>query len=197
MFVSRLISARLAEIDYAALVDASPSPLPSFLSFLVSRYSVESAHAHFDRVRLKAILFLGTSSKYDVSGMKTDLEEMEMKGLRGLTLERAIVYGKVRATARSIAEAGAHLVLLAASPRPTSARPPPPRAARSYISRNLLSVCWRPPGTCRRSSGCFGARPPCRNLRNKTEEEQFGEERGRRGGEKEESRAIAGGHVLD
>lgn len=47
-------------------------------------------------MRLKAILFLGASSKYDVAAMKQELEEMEVKGLRGLTLERAIVYGKVR-----------------------------------------------------------------------------------------------------
>lgn len=46
-------------------------------------------------MRLKAILFLGTSSKYDVAAMKQELEEMEVKGLRGLMLERAIVYGKV------------------------------------------------------------------------------------------------------
>lgn len=46
-------------------------------------------------MRLKAILFLANSSNYDVTGVKKDLEEMEVNGLRGLTLERAIVYGKV------------------------------------------------------------------------------------------------------
>ncbi|ORY74073.1 hypothetical protein BCR35DRAFT_293491 [Leucosporidium creatinivorum] len=83
------------ESDYATLLSTSPSPPPSFLSFLVSRYSSDSPNAQFDRVRLKAILFLGASSKYDVTAMKKELEEMEVKGLRGLTLERAIVYGKL------------------------------------------------------------------------------------------------------
>lgn len=69
---------------------------PSFLFFLASRFAADSSHATFDRVRLKTILFLATSSNYDVTGTKQDLEGMEVKGLRGLTLERALVYGRVR-----------------------------------------------------------------------------------------------------
>mgnify|MGYP001586933735 FL=1 len=42
------------------------------------------------------MLFLNTSAQYDVPAMKAELEDMEVRGLRGLTLERAIVYGKVR-----------------------------------------------------------------------------------------------------
>jgi hypothetical protein len=38
---------------------------------------------------------LGTSSNYDLAGTKKELEGMEMRGLKGLTLERAIVYGRV------------------------------------------------------------------------------------------------------
>lgn len=69
---------------------------PTFLAYLISRYSAESELALFDRVRLKTILFLRASTKYDVAKIKKDLDDMELQGLRGLTLERAIVYGKVR-----------------------------------------------------------------------------------------------------
>lgn len=83
------------ESAYASLAASTSSP-PTLLSFLTSRYSAEGPHALLDRVRLKAILFLNTSAKYDVPSAKTDLEEIEVKGMRGLTLERVIVYGKVR-----------------------------------------------------------------------------------------------------
>ncbi|BGP17675.1 hypothetical protein JCM10213v2_005713 [Rhodosporidiobolus nylandii] len=85
---------REQESEYATLT-ASTSSLPTFLSFLTSRYSASSPHALLNRVRLKALLFLGASSKYDVEGAKQDLDEMEMEGMRGLTLERAVVYGKL------------------------------------------------------------------------------------------------------
>ncbi|CEQ41527.1 SPOSA6832_03250, partial [Sporobolomyces salmonicolor] len=91
------------ESAYTTLVSSSPSSPPSFLSFLTSHYDPNSPHAHLGRVRLKAILFLSGSSKYDVQGAKADLEEMEMKGLRGLTLERVIVYGKLRLDRQALA----------------------------------------------------------------------------------------------
>ncbi|GAA5956387.1 hypothetical protein JCM21900_000171 [Sporobolomyces salmonicolor] len=94
---------REQESAYATLVSSSPSSPPSFLSFLTSHYDPNSPHAHLGRVRLKAILFLSGSSKYDVQGAKADLEEMEMKGLRGLTLERVIVYGKLRLDRQALA----------------------------------------------------------------------------------------------
>lgn len=84
-----------AETAYAELRASTSSP-PSFLGFLTSQYYLSSEHAMFDSVRLKAILFLRASSRYDVTSVKKDLEDMEKRGLRGLTLERAIVYGKVR-----------------------------------------------------------------------------------------------------
>lgn len=68
---------------------------PSFLAFLIERYSPDSPQALLDRVRLKALLFLSSSSKYDVEDAKKELEAMEVKGLKGLVLERAVVYGKV------------------------------------------------------------------------------------------------------
>ncbi|GAA5904811.1 hypothetical protein JCM8208_001362 [Rhodotorula glutinis] len=100
---------REQETAYVALAESTSSsttdPTPTFLSFLASRYSasISSAdgdsatppHALLDRVRLKAILFLGHSTQYDVQSAKADLEEIEMKGMRGLTLERVIVYGKL------------------------------------------------------------------------------------------------------
>lgn len=86
---------RTAESAYAELADSTSAP-PSFLSFLTNRYDPDSPHALLDRVRLKAILFLGSSSKYDLQGAKKEFEEMEVKGQRGLTLERVIIYGKVR-----------------------------------------------------------------------------------------------------
>ncbi|GAA6055225.1 hypothetical protein JCM3770_000723 [Rhodotorula araucariae] len=86
---------REQESAYAALAASSSTP-PTFLSFLASRYSPNEPYALLDRVRLKAILFLGSSSTYDVEGVKADLEEMEMRGMRGLALERVIVYGKLR-----------------------------------------------------------------------------------------------------
>ncbi|TNY19371.1 hypothetical protein DMC30DRAFT_448017 [Rhodotorula diobovata] len=85
---------REQESAYASLAASTSSP-PTLLSFLTSRYSAEGPHALLDRVRLKAILFLNTSAKYDVPSAKTDLEEIEVKGMRGLTLERVIVYGKL------------------------------------------------------------------------------------------------------
>ena len=84
-----------AEASYADVRSLTPLSPPSFLHFLVSRYDLASPHVDFDRVRLKTILFLATSVNYDVAGTKKELEELELKGLRGLTLERAIVYGKV------------------------------------------------------------------------------------------------------
>ncbi|BGP41415.1 hypothetical protein JCM10449v2_005395 [Rhodotorula kratochvilovae] len=86
---------REQESAYATFAASSSTP-PSFLSFLASRYAPDAPHALLDRVRLKTILFLGSSSKYDVQGVKTALEEMEMRGMRGLALERVIVYGKLR-----------------------------------------------------------------------------------------------------
>ncbi|SCZ87760.1 BZ3500_MvSof-1268-A1-R1_Chr2-3g05228 [Microbotryum saponariae] len=62
----------------------------SFLSFICSRVDHEAPHADFDRVRLKAILFLSTSKNYDLAAIKTKLES----GPRAsLVFERAIVYG--------------------------------------------------------------------------------------------------------
>ncbi|GAA5939746.1 hypothetical protein JCM3775_001615 [Rhodotorula graminis] len=100
---------REQETAYAALAESTSTSTtdstPTFLSFLVSRYSASvsnadgngaaPAHALLDRVRLKAILFLGHSTQYDVQSAKADLEEIEIKGMRGLTLERVIVYGKL------------------------------------------------------------------------------------------------------
>ncbi|GAA5852101.1 hypothetical protein JCM9279_005057 [Rhodotorula babjevae] len=97
---------REQETAYAALAQSTSDSTPTFLSFLASRYSASIAsadlgdnsapsHALLDRVRLKAILFLGHSTQYDVQSAKADLEEIEMKGMRGLTLERVIVYGKL------------------------------------------------------------------------------------------------------
>uniref|UniRef100_A0A0K3C490 BY PROTMAP: gi/472583522/gb/EMS21155.1/ TGF beta receptor associated protein [Rhodosporidium toruloides NP11] gi/647396884/emb/CDR39543.1/ RHTO0S04e06238g1_1 [Rhodosporidium toruloides] n=1 Tax=Rhodotorula toruloides TaxID=5286 RepID=A0A0K3C490_RHOTO len=85
---------REQESAYASLVASTSNP-PTFLAFLTSRYSADSSRALLDRVRLKAALFLSGSTKYDVQAAKQELEEMEVKGLRGLTLERAIVYGKL------------------------------------------------------------------------------------------------------
>ncbi|KAL8283319.1 hypothetical protein RQP46_005729 [Phenoliferia psychrophenolica] len=86
------------ESSYAALVASSESTAPSFLCFLASRFTTTSSSPHetFDRVRLKLVLFLNNSSNYDVAATKKELEDMEVRGLRGLTLERAIVYGKLR-----------------------------------------------------------------------------------------------------
>ncbi|GAA5867831.1 hypothetical protein JCM8547_003390 [Rhodosporidiobolus lusitaniae] len=86
---------REQESDYAVLSSSTSTP-PSYLSFLTSCYSPSSPHSLLDRVRLKALLFLGGSSKYDVQGAKKELEEMEVRGLRGLTLERVVVYGKLK-----------------------------------------------------------------------------------------------------
>ncbi|BGP09381.1 hypothetical protein JCM10049v2_005249 [Rhodotorula toruloides] len=86
---------REQESAYASLVASTSNP-PTFLAFLTSRYSVDSSRALLDRVRLKAALFLSASTKYDVQAAKHELEEMEVKGLKGLTLERAIVYGKLQ-----------------------------------------------------------------------------------------------------
>ena len=86
----------LLESSYADLVASTESIPPSFLFFLASRFTTTSPQATFDRVRLKAILFLNNSPNYDVAAAKKELDEMEVRGFRGLTLERAIVYGKVR-----------------------------------------------------------------------------------------------------
>ncbi|BGP33373.1 hypothetical protein JCM10296v2_005173 [Rhodotorula toruloides] len=85
---------REQESAYASLVASTSNP-PAFLAFLTARSSADSSRALLDRVRLKAALFLSGSTKYDVQAAKQELEEMEVKGLRGLTLERAIVYGKL------------------------------------------------------------------------------------------------------
>ncbi|GAA5825001.1 hypothetical protein JCM11251_006058 [Rhodosporidiobolus azoricus] len=85
---------RQQESDYHSLPSSSTAP-PTFLSFLTTSYDTSSPHALLDRVRLKALIFLACSSKYDISGAKKELEAMEVKGLRGLTLERVVVYGKL------------------------------------------------------------------------------------------------------
>ncbi|GAA6019435.1 hypothetical protein JCM8202_001808 [Rhodotorula sphaerocarpa] len=85
---------REQEDEYGELTASTSAP-PSLLGFLVSRYSPDKPHALLDRVRLKALLFLSSSAKYDVEHAKTELEAMETKGLKGLTLMRAVVYGKL------------------------------------------------------------------------------------------------------
>ncbi|GAA5907483.1 uncharacterized protein JCM6883_001219 [Sporobolomyces salmoneus] len=84
---------REQETSFLQLDSSIPT---TFLSHLTSLYSPSSRFAKLDRIRLKTILFLSTSSKYDLSETKNALEEMEMKGLKGLTLERVIVYGKLK-----------------------------------------------------------------------------------------------------
>ncbi|GAA5826426.1 hypothetical protein JCM10212_004903, partial [Sporobolomyces blumeae] len=79
-----------------AKLEASTSNPPTFLSYLTSRYRPDGPHATVDRVRLKAILFLSTSNKYDVEDAKRELEELERNGSTGLTLERIVVYGKLK-----------------------------------------------------------------------------------------------------
>ncbi|KAM0748698.1 hypothetical protein T439DRAFT_70364 [Meredithblackwellia eburnea MCA 4105] len=90
---------RAQEAEYQSIVasqtSASPPP-PTFLSYLASSFNPSSENASFDQVRLKTILFLSNSAHYDTAAMKKELDEMELSGLRGLTLERAIVYGKLR-----------------------------------------------------------------------------------------------------
>lgn len=84
------------ESEYINLVSSSSThQVPTFLSFISGRFDSNSIHATFDSARLKTILFLSTSSNYDILAIKKSFEDMESKGLRGLTLERAIVYGKV------------------------------------------------------------------------------------------------------
>ncbi|GAA5933539.1 uncharacterized protein JCM15063_001342 [Sporobolomyces koalae] len=93
---------RKQETSYLELEASTLSP-PTFLSFLTTRYSSESRFALLDRVRLKAILFLSHSTKYDVSDAKRELEDLEVKGARGLTLERTIVYGKLKLDRQALA----------------------------------------------------------------------------------------------
>ncbi|GAA5979077.1 hypothetical protein JCM5350_007058 [Sporobolomyces pararoseus] len=70
----------------------------TFLSFLIDQHSASSQFSSLDQLRLKLILLLSTSSKYDLNDTKTRLEEMEIKnGLKGgLTFERVIIYGKLK-----------------------------------------------------------------------------------------------------
>lgn len=96
-----------AESEYAELTTSTSSP-PSFLEFLASRYSPDAPLALLNRIRLKALLFLDSSTKYDLEDAKKQLEAMEMKGLKGLTLERAVVYGKVTRTRFHLAIAYIH-----------------------------------------------------------------------------------------
>ncbi|SGZ31858.1 BQ5605_C042g12021 [Microbotryum silenes-dioicae] len=82
---SILVHARNQTTAYTSVEDRA-----SFLSFICSRVDHEAPHADFDRVRLKAILFLSTSNNYDLAAIKTKLES----GPRAsLVFERAIVYG--------------------------------------------------------------------------------------------------------
>ncbi|SCV74998.1 BQ2448_8027 [Microbotryum intermedium] len=82
---SILAHSREQTTAYTAIKDR-----PTFLDFLCSRVDGEASHAAFDRVRLKAILFLSTSKNYDLAAIKTKLES----GPRAsLLFERAIVYG--------------------------------------------------------------------------------------------------------
>ncbi|GAA5879657.1 hypothetical protein JCM3774_002398 [Rhodotorula dairenensis] len=85
---------RAQESEYAELTASTSSP-PTFLHFLASRYSPDAPRALLNRIRLKALLFLNSSTKYDLEDAKKELEAMETRGLRGLTLERAVVYGKL------------------------------------------------------------------------------------------------------
>lgn len=93
-----------AESEYAELTASTSAP-PTFLHFLAARYSPDAPRALLNRIRLKALLFLNSSTKYDPEDAKKELEAMEMRGLRGLTLERAVVYGKVRHISTSGGEA--------------------------------------------------------------------------------------------
>ncbi|KAM0786374.1 hypothetical protein ACM66B_001842 [Microbotryomycetes sp. NB124-2] len=74
----------------------SDSKCKTVLNFLLSTFDGEGDHAQFDRTRLKLVVFLAHSSKYSRESVKTRLDELEKRGMRGLTLERVIVYGKLQ-----------------------------------------------------------------------------------------------------
>jgi hypothetical protein len=77
----------------------SPSPAPiSFLAFLSSHLPDSPART----LRFKTILFLQGSQRYDYDEIRQTLESDDAT-LGVLSLERAIVYGKVRSPARSSA----------------------------------------------------------------------------------------------
>ncbi|GAA5958846.1 hypothetical protein JCM3765_000755 [Sporobolomyces pararoseus] len=76
----------------------STSSSSTFLSFLIEQYSPTCRFSTLDRIRLKTILLLTISNKYDLNDSKTRLEEIEIKNGGGgcLTFERVIVYGKLK-----------------------------------------------------------------------------------------------------
>ncbi|KAK4050303.1 hypothetical protein OIV83_003624 [Microbotryomycetes sp. JL201] len=68
----------------------------TLLSHLLARAEPDAIFPEFERARLRLVIFLSHSNEYSRERVKTRLEEMEKRGLRGLTLERAIVYGKLQ-----------------------------------------------------------------------------------------------------
>lgn len=73
---------------------ASSSPDTSFLSFLLAQPD-DAPEAAFTTARLKSILLLSSGSAYDPAQLKIRLDELSAKS-RGLTFERALVYGRLR-----------------------------------------------------------------------------------------------------
>lgn len=131
----------IVESAYSSLASTSTTP-PSFLAFLASRYDSSSVHASFDLARLKTILFLSTSSKYDVAGTKQELDEMELKGLKGLTMERVVVYGKVCCLIWLTLSLKSTDIVSVVALGSTSAFSPALFSKRSELSGNLLPSRW-------------------------------------------------------
>ena len=160
-------------------------------------------------MRLKAILFLGHSTQYDVQSAKADLEEIEIKGMRGLTLERVIVYGKVRRRLLPVAvaleveqlcRARTDLVLptppRAARPRPPGALARPPLAARPLDGRDVRAPVRRPARRVRRARRFVAPRARLQPARAAARQRQRAraarEERGARAARRRHVRRAAG-----
>ena len=114
----------------------------SFLSHLTTAFEADATNAQFDRIRMKTILFLGASSKYDFDRVKKRLDDLEMKGNRGLAYERSIVYGKVssgergRRACHGLTDPGTFI----AAPRQASVVVACPQSRRRGLCRNILSA---------------------------------------------------------
>ena len=74
----------------------------SFLAFLLEQHDPAADQSEFSAARLKAVLLLATGSAYDPAQLKTRIDELAVRtGL--LTLERAVVYGRLRLDRQALA----------------------------------------------------------------------------------------------
>lgn len=128
----------------------------SFLSFLVDKHEPASPQADFTTARLKAVLLLSTGSAYDPAQLKTRIDELSARS-GALTLERAVVYGKLRLDRQALALLVHNLRDLASAGRYVRQAGDPLAAAELKTAAALLGLPAKALGGSKRKAAAAAA----------------------------------------